>query len=138
MATSESVDFLAGNVIGILPHIGRVAHLPGGRDVAHHAFLAHLQPRSLAVQGAAMDAGHLQLAALFVVQIDGCFHAAECRGHVVHNFGDQLIEIEDGRNLLRPLLQFEQMLNLIELHGTDSGRVRNNGSWACSHGIQPP
>ena len=85
-----------------------------------------------------MNAGHLQLAALFVVQIDGGFHAAEGRSHVVHNFGDQLIEVEDGRNLLRPLLQFEQMLDLIELHGADGGRLRNNGLWACGHGIQPP
>ena len=66
-----------------------------------------------------MHARHLQLAALFVVQVDVGFDAAKCRGHVVHNFVDQFIEIENGRNLLRPLLQFEQMFNLIDLHGTD-------------------
>ena len=86
-----------------------------------------------------MNAGHLQLAALFVVQINGGFHAAEGRSHVVHNSGDQLIEIEDGRNFLRPLLQFKQMLDLIELH-------RGNTGWAPEQAvcglvaiwIQPP
>jgi hypothetical protein len=129
---------LTGDVIGVLPHIGRVAHLQGGCDVTHHALLAHFQARSLAVKRAAMDAGHLQLATLFVVQIDGCFHTAKCRGHVVNNFGDQFIKVENGRNLLRPFLQFEQMLDLIELHWTNRDRVRNKRSWACGHRIQLP
>ena len=85
-----------------------------------------------------MNAGHLQLAALFVMQIDGCFHATECRSHVVHNLGDQLIEVEDGRNLLRPFLQFEEMFDLIELHGADGGCVRNRGLGLAAMWIQPP
>src|ERR1700730_10710907 len=81
-----------------------------------------------------MNARHLQFAALFVMQIDGCFHATECRGNVVHNLGNQLIEIENGRNLLRPFLPFEQMFDLIEWYGRDSGSVRNKRSWARGHG----
>ncbi len=90
------------------------------------------------MNGAAVDAGHLQFAPLLVMQIDIGFHAAEGGGDIVHNLVDQFVQIEDGGNLLRPLLQFQQMVNLVELYGTGGDRVRNDRSWACSHGIQPP
>ncbi len=80
----------------------------------------------LPCSGAAMNAGHLQLAALFVVQVKIGFHAAECAGNVVHNLIDQFIEIEDGGNLPRPFLQLEQMFDLIELHRADGDRVRDD------------
>ena len=65
-----------------------------------------------------MNTRHFQLAALFVVQVDVGFHAAKCGCHFTYNFIDQFVEIENGRYLLRPLLQFDQMFNLIDLHGT--------------------
>ena len=84
----------AGNVVLILPHIGRIAELAGGADVPYHALLANFQAVSLGVQFAPAYPGKNQLTPQLVVQIDSGFKAAK-RGtcdffdHTV----DQLIEI---------------------------------------------
>ena len=69
---------------------------------------------------AAMNAGRFQFAMLFVVQIEIGLHATECARHVVHDLVDQFVEVEDGSDLPRPLLQLEEMFDL--LRGARGGR----------------
>src|SRR5690242_16042747 len=50
------------------------------------------------------------------------------------NFVDELIEIEDGGNLLRGFLQLEEILNLIELQVAGSGVIGAGYGYAGGHG----
>jgi hypothetical protein len=81
-----------------------------------------------------MDAGHLQFAVVFVMEIEIGFHATERASHVVHDLIDEFVQIEDGSDLPRPLLQFEEMLYLLQREGTELAGIRDDGSRDCSHG----
>ena len=50
------------------------------------------------------------------------------------NFVDELIEIEDGGNLLRGFLQSEQIFDLMELQVPRSEVIRVRRACASSHG----
>jgi hypothetical protein len=64
-----------------------------------------------------VHAGKHHLTAFFVMQIDAGFHAAKGPGHVIHNIVDELIEIENRRDLLRRFLQFAGDLLPVQLSG---------------------
>ena len=70
---------------------------------------------------AAVDPGQHHLAALFVVQVDARFQAAERMRHFAHDAVDQLVEIEDGSDFLRSFLHALQVLDQI---GGESPRGR--------------
>ncbi len=50
------------------------------------------------------------------------------------NFVDELIEIEDGGNLLRSFLQSEQIFDLMELQVPRSEVIRVRRGYARGHG----
>ncbi len=50
------------------------------------------------------------------------------------NFVDELIEIEDGGNLLRGFLQSEQIFDLMELQVPRSEVIRVRRGYARGHG----
>jgi len=95
---------LAANVVFVLAHVRRIAHLAGRSGVADHTLLANLQPMAFVVDAASMYAGDHHLSVLLIVQIDAGLHAAKRTGHVVHYVVDELIEIEDRSNPLRGFL----------------------------------
>src|SRR5580704_10322166 len=105
---------LAANIVFVLAHVGRIAHLPGRGDVTDHAFLANLQTMALVVDAASVYTGEYHLPALFIVQVDAGLYTAEGTRHVIHDVVDEGIEVEDGSDLLRRLLQLLQFLYLIE------------------------
>ena len=74
-----------------------------------------------------MNAGGLQFAMRFVVQIEIGLHASECAGDVVYDVVDQLVEIKDGGYLPRPLLQLEEMFDLFGVYGADADGIRDDG-----------
>jgi hypothetical protein len=74
------------------------------------------------------------------MQIDAGFHAAKGSGHVIHNIVDELIEIENRRDLLRRFLQLLEIFYLSSyLVGTQGSNGNDIGGayWGCSHEIQP-
>ena len=84
---------------------------------------------------AAVHPGHFQFCTFRVMQIQIRLHAPKVARDIVHDLIDQLIEIENGRDLVRPLLQLEQIFNLLEVHGTTGCGIGEGGSWTCSHGM---
>ena len=82
-----------------------------------------------------MYPSHLQFGMLLVMQIEISLHAPEIAGYIIHHLIDQFIQIENGRDLLRPFLQLEQMLNLLELDGTGRDGIGDGSSWTRSHGV---
>ena len=59
-----------------------------------------------------MGAGQKQFPALFVVQVDIGLDAAERRRQIIYDFVDQPVEVKDRADLLRRLLQLQQILDL--------------------------
>jgi hypothetical protein len=84
--------------------------LSGGSDVPNHSFLADLQTMSFTVQVAAVHTCKHHFSACFIVQVDAGFEAAKRRpGNFLHDAVDELVEIEDGGDFLRSLLQALQV-----------------------------
>lgn len=105
----------AANVVRILAHVGGIAHLAGSGDVSHHSLLANFQAMAITMNsaaGTAVRAGQFQFPAFPVVQVDVGINAAERPGNIVHDLIDKFVEIEDGRNALGCLLQFQQVFDL--------------------------
>ena len=75
------------------------------------------------MNGAAVYASCFQFAVLCVVQVEVGLHTSKGARHVVHHVIDQLIEIENGRDFARPLLQLLEVLNLLDLYGADADRI---------------
>ena len=124
---------LAADVVLVLAHVGRVAHLTGRGDVADHALAADFQAMSFAVHAASSHSGQHHLAALFVVQVDAGFQAAEGMRHFVDNAVDELVEIENRRDFLRGLLHALQVLDEIGGQSTDGKEFVAGGTGNRSH-----
>ena len=105
----------AADVVGVLAHVGGIAHLAGSGDVSHHSLLADFQAVAVAMDnatGTAVRAGKFQFPAFLVMQVDVSINAAERPGNIVHDLIDKFVEIEDGRDALRGFLQFQQVVDL--------------------------
>jgi hypothetical protein len=81
--------------------------------VSNHALAANLQPVPLLVNPAPAHSGQNHFFPLFVVQVNACFQASEALGHLVNDTGNELIEIENGRNSLRGLLHTLQIFDQV-------------------------
>src|SRR5262249_29229480 len=82
----------------------------------NHSVLSDLQPVSLVKETTAPHRGQHHLVPLFIVQIDTGFHAVKPLRYFVHNAFDQLVEIKDGRDRLRRLLDALQLFRKIARH----------------------
>src|ERR1019366_8543805 len=61
--------WFAGDVVLVLTHIGRVARLTGGSDIANHPLVTDFQAISFAIRAASTHSGKHHLAATLVVQV---------------------------------------------------------------------
>src|ERR1700733_245045 len=68
------------------------------------------------------------------MQVDAGFDAAKGTSHVIHDVIDELIEIEDRRDLLRRFLKALQFVHLLVEHMVPCERVSCDDSWKCRHG----
>src|SRR5579871_1118781 len=81
------------------------------------------------VDAASVYAGQYHFLAKLVVQIDAGLNAAKRPRYVVHDIVDQLIEVENGIDLLRGLLHFLQFFNLVEAKRLNGEVFRADSSW---------
>jgi hypothetical protein len=71
------------------------------------------------MDAASVNAHHHHLCAAFVVQINARFHAPKRARNLVHNLFNKLIEVEDGADFLRCLLQPLQIFYLVAKQGAN-------------------
>src|ERR1017187_2631528 len=128
--------WFAGDVVLVLTHIGRVARLTGGSDIANHPLVTDFQAISFAIRAASTHSGKHHLAATLVVQVDARFQAAKGVSYFVDHVVDEFVEIENRRDSLRGFLHTLQVFHEVGGQSTNGKNLVSGGTETCSHKIQ--
>ena len=89
---------------------------------------------AFAMHRAAANSREHQLLIRFVMQINCGFETAKRLRNFIHDLVDQFVEIKDGADLLRCLLQLNQVLDLLNMQIANRGVIGAHYRGTGSHG----
>src|SRR5579872_1946787 len=113
-----------------IPRFSRSGH------IAHHAFRPNSQAVAGAIHRASMYTRQNHGASTFIVKINAGLEIAKRYSNIIHNFVDELFQIEDRANLLGGPMELKEAVNVLDLRRISS-RIRNGNCGSCRHRLAP-